>query len=277
MAGDRKKSKYVRRPAWRVRWHLIESVLLTETFPDRDGYGGSRWDEWERRIKQGHKAEEKQIERIYNERKKHPADNPLYDPDEWAGEDYHETCRLTNSMYAALVVSLWSEMEHFLRSVLSVCQIETGSRKKAEDEAKALCLGFSQGKTTAGYRRACIGALNRIEARDRTGFGVLKDQLFQEVRVACGQCKAFYGINAIRILSNCYKHNDGHYRPQGDKDNEIRPSLLRRWGILKERNEIDYSNLPIRELVTACNVFCRDLLGKVESELEKRATRRSSE
>ena len=112
-------------------WRLItmRRFLLGDVFPDENSFCDSRWGSWNRRIQRAHTAEEKQIERIYNERKKRPSLDPSYDPDEWAGEDYMETCRLTNSMYAALVVSIWSEMEHFLKDVVSALLSGPGEAK----------------------------------------------------------------------------------------------------------------------------------------------------
>ncbi|MDP2646833.1 MAG: hypothetical protein Q8P24_18000 [Desulfobacterales bacterium] len=41
--------------------------------------------------------------------------NTTFDPDDWAGDQYWERCRVTNSMDAALVVAMWSQMERFLK------------------------------------------------------------------------------------------------------------------------------------------------------------------
>jgi len=46
--------------------------------------------------------------------------------------------------------------------------------------------------------------------------------------------------------------------------------LLKKWSILNERSEIDYSKLSVKELVIACNGFCVDLLDRVKTHLESK-------
>ena len=274
MAGDRRKSQYGRRPDWQMHRHRIESVLA-DALPDRDGYSGSRWHEWERRIQQGHAAEEKRIERLCEERRKQPAYDPQYDPDEWAGEDYLETCRLTNSMYAALVVSIWSEMEHFLKHIVIMCYQALEKRRKALERALEFCedsLAHRQPNVTL---EGCLKALKELQSEVPYAFGDIEKALKSELGIRVGHCREYATVNGIRILNNSFKHARGRYDPDKGKPHEqIDKGLLKKWPILEGRKDIDYSKLPVRDLVVACNAFCRDLLDKVEAALNQRTTGR---
>ena len=85
-------------------------------------------------------------------------------------------------------------------------------------------------------------------------------------------CSDYQTVNAIRVLNNSFKHNNGYYKPKNDNpDNKINESMLAKWSILDDRDKIDYSKLPIKDLIIACNAFCNDLLNKLEKELKTRA------
>ena len=73
-----------------------------------------------------------------------------------------ETCSLTNSMYAALVVSIWSEMEHFLKDIVSLCYRALKKRDGALRRTQKFCedsLARQQPKVTLD---SCIKEL-RLE------------------------------------------------------------------------------------------------------------------
>lgn len=247
----------------------------THVFSDEDNYCYSRWASWEKRIQQGHTAEEKLIERMYNECKKQPSSDPFYNPDEWAGEDYMKTCHLTNSMYAALVVSIWSEMEHFLKDIVSLCRKARGNRRKALQKTQQFCkdslarkLSNATQKTTLN---SCIKALKELQAGIPYAFDEIKKAIEKEGCVKLTECANYAIVDAVRILNNSFKHSDGCYKPNDtDQHTQIDPALLDRWSVLDERNEIDYSKLPVKELVVACNSFCSDLLDKLEEVLKSK-------
>ncbi|MGO9115515.1 MAG: hypothetical protein ACLP9L_40410 [Thermoguttaceae bacterium] len=271
MADNAQKRKYKIVPAWRRKAIAVHRLFLTDVFPDESSYLDSRWGSWEQRIQQGHTREEKLIERIYDRRKKRPSPDPTYDPDEWAGEDYMETCLLTNAMYAALAVSIWSEMEHFLKDVVSLCYQALEKRKTALQKTQKFCedtLAGMQPKATLG---SCIKALKEIDAGIPYKFDEIRKTLKNEVHVTVDQCAEYTTINAVRILNNSFKHNKGCYQLEDRESHDrIDEALLKKWSILNERSEIDYSKLPMKELVIACNGFCADLLVRVETYLESK-------
>jgi len=250
---------------------LMQSVLLTDTFPDRNRYSGSPWEVWERRIKQGHAAEEKRIEQIYKKRKKQSAHNLQYDLAEWAGEDYQETCRLTNLMYAALVVGIWAEMEHFLKDIVITCYQALEKRRKALELTLKFCkdsLADSQPNVTLD---CCVKALRGLQSETPYAFDEIKKVLKRELGIQTDHCPEYATVNAIRILNNSFKHTKGRYDPEkGKPHTHIDKGLLKKWPILDERMEINYSKLPVKDLVIACNTFCQNLIDKVEAQLQKR-------
>jgi hypothetical protein len=209
----------------------------TSPFPDEDDFNGSLWWLWEYRIKGAHNSEEEEIHTRYQAWKnqiRNSADSS-FNPDEWALDDCWETCRVSNSMYAALVVSIWSGIENFLKSLVSICS-ET----------------FRKGKEKEPHEFRKIK-----EALEK--FGLLVER-----------CENCITINAVRILNNSYKHDNGRYRPKAEKPHtQIDQALLSKWKILNDQNqnEIDYSKVPIREILVDCNSFCSDLLSKTKAVL----------
>jgi len=270
MANSGGSRKHVRRPAWQMHLSRLR-CSLTHMFSDDDSYDYSRWGSWQKRIQQAHDREKGQIQRIYDEYEKTAASDPRHDPDEWAGEEYSQTCDLTNAMYAALVVSIWSEMERFLKDTVLLCYRALEKRKGALQQAQTFCEDSLAGKKPDATLRRCISALKELDAGIPYRFDDIAKALKNEVHVDIDQCAEYPTINAIRILNNSFKHNRGYYQPEGDKPHApIDAGLLKRWSVIDKGDAIDYSKLPMKELVVACNSFCNDLLCRVEAALNER-------
>ena len=227
MATDASRSRRVRVPAWKVRLNVIRHL---REFPDRDEYPFSLWADWEKRVQEGHAAEEEKIERRY---KDVPDDNP----DDLGVDEHQQTCRLTTSMYAALIVAMWAQVEEFLNGIARACDDASGAGKKAKTKRK-----------TIKIKQLCDGI------QKATG-------------IAVDRCCEAATVNAIWILNNAFKHDDGYYVPdKTDRHERIDRKLRKTWGI-KEDERIDYSELPIEDLVLAGNTFCGDLLSRVNAKL----------
>lgn len=221
-------------PPWKMELRF-ELLMLHDIFPCANTYSHSVWADWVTRIEGGAKAEENHIAVMVKEWKRPPGrENWPCDPSDWINDEYWRSWRLTNAMYAAIVVSIWSDMEHFLKGLVRTCQKATGMHGKTPHEFP---------KIAEFFRKTLIIDLSTLG----------------------GYCK----VNAIRILNNSFKHNGGHYNPSTEAHTQISPELLQSWGILGKCEEIDYAKLPIQHLVTACNTFCRDLLTKLEPELQR--------
>lgn len=223
---------------WKTRLGAIETLLQTgRPFPDSGGFYDSIWHIWKKRIENGQIEEERQIRRIYEKWKEQVGylHNPFFDPDDLAGEDYWQTYGVTNSMCAALVVSIWSKMESFLKSIASICSEALGERENNGDAS-------------------IKGVLKKLKK-----FGIQVKQLTN-----------YATVNAVRILNNSYKHSNGRYSPkEGRPHTQIDRDLLSKWKIVKNQkgDKIDYSRIPIEEIVLACNGFCTDVLKRTEAIL----------
>lgn len=227
--ADKRKRLFGKIPRWRI------ALKLATLHAFRDDYFGSRWYDWEKRIKDGHDTEENKIEKQYEKALKNISSDDPYFAD-FIGEEYINTRELTNNMYAALIVSIWSEMESFLKSLVLACYTARGEHKKLP---------------------------YKIEG--------IKKEIKTETGIQIDKCKGYITVDAIRILNNSYKHSSGYYRPEADKPySQIKKSLLRKWKI-KEDRKIAYSKVPIENIVLSFTAFCTDVMKKVESKLEKRS------
>ena len=178
------------------------------------------WYDWEKRIKDGHQTEKEKIRKLYEDA-----------PPDVIGEEYSITCELTNNMYAALIVSIWSEMEHFLKLIVRACIARNEQKKRP-------------------YR-----------------FDQIEKEIEKETGLQLEKCDGYPIVNAVRNLNNAFKHSNGRYKSKPNRpDTQIENSLLVKWEI-EEGQSIDYSKLPVQEIISACNEFCNDLLGKVETKL----------
>lgn len=226
MAGNKEK-RFHSVSRWRI------ALRLAELHAFRDDYFGSRWYDWEKRIKDGHDTEENRIKKQYEKALRNiPADDPYFS--DFIAEEYINTREITNNMYAALIVSIWSEMESFLKSLVRACYTARGEQKKLPYKTE-----------------------------------VIKKEIERETGIHIDKCKGYITVDAIRILNNSFKHSSGYYRPEADKPHsQINKSLLKKWRI-EEGREIEYSKLPMEKIVLSFCAFCTDLMKKVESKLKK--------
>lgn len=252
-------------PEWMWQLHHLERLFL-----DLDSYDESVWAGWEKRIQQGHEAEEKAIQRWHDRMMQQ--ESPLgdhFNPSEIAGEDYQETCRLTSSMHAAVTVALWSDIEYFLRRIVQVAYRAAGQRDLVLRQMRDFCDDVLAKKRTNIEPNKCAKDVMRVFA-ERYKFEELKRALHEAAGVALDKCNEYRTINAIRILNNAFKHNRGMYKPAPDAPHsQIDEELLSRWSLVQGNDRIDYSQLSIRELVCACDVFCKDVIGKVRAAIVK--------
>ena len=151
---------------WGVRIGAMEVELQTgNPFPNENCFNDSIWWIWEDRVKNAHNQEEKQIQNRWQEWKDQIgySDDPSFDPDGWAGDEYWETCRVTNSMYAALVVAMWSKIESFLKSMVSICSDALGKHNEILETVKKFCEDSLQREKPNVTLDHCIKALNKMK------------------------------------------------------------------------------------------------------------------
>lgn len=139
-------------------------------------------------------------------------------------------------MYAVLVVSIWSEMESFLKRLVRLLY-------RTNEKSQPVPYKFP----------AIKGAINN------------------EAGIDLQDCSSYSTVDAIRELNNLFKHSDG-YCAHGDKFNLIRKSKLTAMTLTDvwtgKKVMVEYSKLPIHDLLNACNEFCSVLLDRVKNKLK---------
>jgi len=148
-------------------------------------------------------------------------------------EDIHKEKELSNSMYAVLTVKTWSNFESFFANCI-----------------KAWNLGTSRPVTTDTHK------IRQVRNIFRNEVGIPFENIRNEKY-----------INAVRVLANTYKHNSGRYKKPGKFP--IDEGLTNQWGI-EENDWIDYSELPIKEIVMECGKFCEELLTQLHPKVKYR-------
>jgi len=205
---------------------LLWARLADDIFPEN--YEDSTWAVWVKRIKEG-QSNEKEIlkSRIKKWGKK------LNRVDDRYAEDFWRIDHVTNSMFGALIVSIWSQLEHFLKGMVEVCH-----EKECKRENKR------------SYR-----------------FDEIKKCLEKVLSIDLEKWRSYKMINAIRILNNSFKHKNSYYKPEQKKSYEhISPTLLQRWDI-KNKKEIDFSKIIIEDLISACAIFHEKLVRAIKEKL----------
>ena len=258
------RSHYKRLPLWKLRLHLA-TERLGEVFPGPTEYPGSLRAQWVSRIQSGHKAESERISRLATAE---PMLNEFLD--DWLVDDLHQMNHLTDAMYAAFIVALWSDMEDFLKVIIRMCDSALKVRQKALSDMRKFCRDFNSDKTPRMKYDAVSKALKEALS-EVYKFGEMKGLIEKRSGIKCEQCAAFPTVNAIRILNNAFKHSAGKYYEDPEKPHDcIDPTLLKKWSVVDDNNKCEYAKLPIPELVEACNAFCNDLIAKVDGALEQR-------
>jgi hypothetical protein len=223
--------------SWELRLGAIETKLDSGLpFPDENGFDGSVWWMWEERIKEGHHEEVKLIKKIYNPTKDHPyASSSLLDPNDIASENYWDIREVSDSMYAALVVAMWSRMEYFLKSLASICIESSSERIKLLKEVQTFCQDSLMGKKPDVILNVCIKNLNKL--KQPYNFKDLEDK-FKEPKIKLKNLKNYTEINSLHILNNLYKHTSGYYNINEQSDyNKIHNDILLKWNIKKEEKK----------------------------------------
>ena len=195
MESDSKNKQKKKRDFNWGRQLAIAQSFWSEEFPDKDDYAFSMWAMWESRIHKGHEAEEKRTEDMIKRMEMRSTPKQLEAmPDDLFADEFYFTSQLSNNMYAALFVSLWSCIEGYLKDLLSVCR------------------GAKQIKRKIPYH-----------------FGEMKKSFSNEMNIEVEQLSKYSTVNAIQILNNSFKHSEGYYLPQEDKPHTGRLIGVRLW------------------------------------------------
>ena len=251
----------------------MKTKLQDHPFPDDQQYPTSVWQLWEDRIQKGHESEAKRLREITeNLRIGREPEEWMDEPDDRFVDEVHQMELLTDAMYAALVVALWSHMESFLKQAIGMCNQALKTREKALTMTRDFCeaaLLHTEPPVDIGVR---IKALRGMQSGVPYSFDEIRKAIKSATDVELGTCADYATVDAIRVLNNSFKHSHGEYRPEKDKPHtQIAKPLLKAWSVSGKGGEICFAKLPIKDLIAACHVFCVDLLLRLEKELEQRA------
>lgn len=151
-------------------------------------------------------------------------------------EDYWQAEEISGNMYAALIVSVWARIENFIFHISSYCK----------------CSGLPS-------------------IKEKPNIKCYADYFNENLGIDLQSVNNIHEANALRVLSNSFKHNDSYYMPDSFPIDE---ELAKKYGILEYRPHescrIKYVGLPIKEMIIAAGIFCKDILIKTETVLKQR-------
>lgn len=208
---------------------LLNIYSTKKPFPLNDEeYYDSTWCQWIERIQEGQRHEQERIEKWVDQ----CGDVELF------AEDFLIAEEVSEIMYAALTVAIWSNIESFIKK--TICMCETILKQKRPNLDK-------------------IRRMNIVKCDE-----YLNDSNIN-VNLQSLQCYDF--VNAARIISNCFKHNNGKYieKSNNEKD-KIEEALKREWD-LECGKRIVYRKINFHELIINCGLFCNDLKGHFKNKL----------
>ncbi len=131
-------------------------------------------------------------------------------------------------MYAALTIVIWSNIESFIKKTICMCETILMQRRPNLDE---------------------IRRMNIVEC----------DEYLNNININLQSLQCYDFVNAVRIISNCFKHNNGIYiEKSNNKKNKIEEAFKREWDLECEKH-IVYRKINFHELIINCGLFCNDL------------------
>jgi hypothetical protein len=218
------------------RWSILHIFNNeTERIPsDDDSFWDSYYFSWINRIEAGHKAELEWISKLPEDKLVDAEGDFKY------VDEVMEASGVSSNMYAALLVSLWSDLEAFLKVCCHMCR----RLDKCSKNIAGTC----------------------------NDFGGFKKCLEREIGFDITSSPNYRTINAVRLLNNAFKHKNGCYW-KGEREHQIiDDALCAEWQI-RENYPIDYTKLPHKELVLVCGNLCRDiakiLVSLTKEDMEK--------
>ncbi len=147
-------------------------------------------------------------------------------------DDIVEADAISNDMYAAMCVHLWSRMEISFKRCIKAWNFDAKCNKDV----------------------------------DVHKFNAVNDFFSNRIGISLHSIVNYKFINALRILSNCYKHNNGRYKPGRHPIDLV---LRNQWSIEKG-HRISYLELPLKDILFSCGEFWEELLVQVRQKIEVR-------
>ncbi|MGE4470845.1 MAG: hypothetical protein AB7D47_11995 [Desulfovibrio sp.] len=217
-----------RRAQLRINYNKwLSNRLLENLLPaDKTEFYDSLFHSWIERIEAGKKVELEWLE-------EHLKNIPEEHIEDYA-EDIVKADELSNDMYAALMVNIWSSFEKMFSNCVRAWNIESASPISPN--------------------------MHRDMYRIKTVLQTFKNKFGIDLK----SLPKYEYANAVRCMANCYKHNGGKYKVPNDYP--IDNNLAQKLGIIAER-KIGYANLPTLEILTSCGSFARSMLEELRIKM----------
>lgn len=225
-----------------VHW-MILSMELDSSFPQVNSFDNSIWGHWITRIEDGDTKDNEYISQMKKKIRsinKNDLNNYEDDPASYIDDASYESYLVSNNMYAALIVSIWSKCEMFLNKIIKLCVKQLG------------CEEFKK-------------------------FGFIKQKNFfsKKAKIDIEKLQSYDYVNATRIMCNLYKHNNSIYSVKQRKK-DVSDVIASEWKICEGKN-IDFSKIPIKDIITHCRKFFDALCESVCNRLPKNQDKPVSE
>ena len=140
-----------------------QTLFIKTDIPSSDfHYQGSFWKNWVDRIIEGEKFEVESLSKLEDRLKTESTDTEQAYADyggDLLADGHLQLDSLTNSMYAALVVSLWSKMEYFLKNMIEVCSKGLKKKEKTLNAVSTFCSDSLNGQLDKTELKKCIKVL----------------------------------------------------------------------------------------------------------------------
>jgi hypothetical protein len=213
---------------------LFTLALLPNPFPTTvDSYHNSLWFTWIERVTLSHDAHADEIMashggsvRIDNEQQQEDADTLF---------------TITESMYAAVIVAAQAQMESYHQKVCSSIYVH-------KNRTHELYAKNPKKKVSKSIKVKELG-----------------EYIFDNTNIDIKELPFFDKADAVRVLSNIFKHNTWRYKP--NKSNTISTGAAEAIGVVPNQ-QVVFSDLPLRDLLICCGKFCQSLKQQLIKSLE---------
>lgn len=186
-----------------------------------------------------------------------------------------------NNMKGAMIVSIWSLMEYFIKSLMPyLCVLGKNGSKLEEGMAIFEDMYIYENNKrfwSSLAHKLKISKLLKIPAtkncRKTFSFAMFKRAFKKAIRgVKLGDIKEYQHINDIRLLNNIFKHLNGVYNAKQKDCKELSSIIKKKLYIDVDTyiTDLKYQNLDISEQVKYCHDFSANIIKLVTNELKNK-------
>jgi len=220
----------------KAQWTFL-AMAANDMFPEKVFIHESVWGPWLVKIREGERKDEEYLESRGKELE--ALSETLLgkqfniDPGEMLANEEYRSSTVTNNMYAALIVAIWSKCEQTLLKVSGLC-------------AKHL---------------DCDKPLFRYDEQKK---------FFKKLGIRFSALPGVLAVNGTRLLNNSYKHAGGYCSQKSY--HQITAQTANSWKI-KAKAKIDYSSLPVEDILSGCHEFFTRLIAVAQNAVETKKSK----